>query len=353
MTEFGSIIDQDRPIRLLKTFLRKGTIPHALLFNGIEGVGKKTVALAFAKACNCLSPVPALDSAAASPDGYDLKAPTPAPPAACGRCRACKKIEANIHPDVLLVRPSGAVLRIAQIRDVIRQLALKPYEARYRMVIISDAQAMNAESANAFLKILEEPPERTILILTTHQSADLLPTILSRCQLIRFNPVSVDQMADRLQQESKIDPKLARVVATMSGGSFSEAYKLIGTQKKGGQIPLRNWLVTEMETLDRQPMAFNLALAEKLSRDKDSSAEALRILKTWFRDLVVYRFHPPKVIYTDLIERIAAKSKETSITQLLRQIEAITTAQHKIRSNTNLRLTLEAMLMEMVRAAAT
>lgn len=368
MTEFGSItapsiVGQDRPIRLLETFLRKGTIPHALLFSGIEGVGKKSVALAFAMACNCLSLAPAKDSSAASsPNEPELNATVSAlntpgvtlkAPGVCGRCKACKKIQANIHPDVLVVKPTGTVLRIAQIRDVIGQLALKPYEARYRVVIVSDAQAMNPESANAFLKILEEPPDRTILILTTHQSSDLLPTILSRCQHIRFNPVDVDLLADRLVQSNGIDPDQARMVAAMSGGSFTQALRLIGAKNSRGRILVRNWLVSEMERLGSQPIGFSLALAEKLARDKDNITEALRILKTWLRDLIVFRFHPAGVIYTDLIDRIAAKSNGTGISQTLRQIDAITLAQHKIRSNANLRLTLEAMLMEMVRAAAT
>ena len=172
MPGFESITDQTRPARILAAFLKKGTIPHALLFTGIEGVGKQTAARMFAMACNCLEDgrgQPQVNSGKKGlPDNYKISEP-------CGLCRSCRKILSNSHPDVIQIKPSGYNIRISQIRDLCGILSLKPYEAKVRVVIISAAQTMNMAAGNALLKILEEPPDRTILILTaTEKSPKIL-----------------------------------------------------------------------------------------------------------------------------------------------------------------------------------
>ncbi|MBW2248732.1 MAG: hypothetical protein JRF62_16445, partial [Deltaproteobacteria bacterium] len=161
---------QEQPIRLLTTLLQNGTIPHALLFIGIEGVGKRTAAMALAMACNCkaIKPEHFSERMKIRSDGNipsdQIKTISP-----CGRCNSCRKIESGNHPDIIVLNPSGPFIRIGQIRELCGTLAMKPYEARLRVVIISDAQTMNLSAGNALLKLLEEPPDRTILILTALQ----------------------------------------------------------------------------------------------------------------------------------------------------------------------------------------
>ncbi|MCP4630816.1 MAG: hypothetical protein GY850_46010, partial [bacterium] len=183
MPGFESIIDQDRPIRILTTFLQKGTIPHALLFTGIEGVGKERAAIAMAMACNCADNDAASDSErhGTSVSGHsNTIRPIITDP--CGICKSCRIIASDNHPDIIRLKPSGPTIKIDQIRSTVQTLAMKPYEARWRLVIISDAQTMNPAAGNALLKVLEEPPGRTILILVAAHTTDLLPTIVSRCQ---------------------------------------------------------------------------------------------------------------------------------------------------------------------------
>ena len=356
MSGFASIIDQDLPIRLLTTFLRKGTLPHALLFSGIEGVGKKTAALAFAMACNCLSQTPAPPAVATDPaqelrrqafqaqEFQDYDNP-------CGHCKACRKIESGLHPDVIQLKPSGRLIRIGQIRELCRTLALKPYEARYRVVIIYDAQAMNPEAANAFLKMLEEPPDRTLLILTALQASDLLPTIFSRCRHIRFKPIAPAILAKRLIDKHGIDPEPAAVIAVMAKGSYARAKDIIQSNAKTGWINHRNWLIEEMESLSHQPAEQILALAHKLSQNKKNILESLEIITCWLRDLVIYRFYPQKIINKDLTAKIQYVSERNAIDQTLDGIDIIQRAQKSIQANANLRLTLEGMLLEMAGSA--
>jgi DNA polymerase-3 subunit delta' len=329
---FESIIDQDRPVRILTTFLQNGTIPHALLFTGIEGVGKESTAMAFAMACNCAGEIP---------NTTRQEAVRP-----CGSCKPCRKIEAGNHPDIIRVKPSGPFIKIGQIRSLCQTLALKPYEARRRVVIISDAQAMNPASGNALLKMLEEPPVRTILILLATHTSDLLPTIVSRCQQLRFKPISNKSLESVLVEEHGLDAGDAMIITTMAGGSLSRALRM----HRGQWINRRHWLITEMDALSSASVNRLLAFGEHLSRNKDILQDSLEVMKSWLRDLVVGKVSPDRVINQDLTQKIQQISQTTSIVALLDKIDTIQATQNAIQAGTNLRLALETMVLRLAKA---
>jgi len=328
---FGSIIDQKQPIQILTTFIKKGTIPHALLFTGIEGVGKLAAAMTFAMACNCIVQVHNGEKT------QNITGP-------CNQCRSCKKINSGNHPDIILIKPSGQFIKIAQIRSLHQTLAMKPYEARSRVVIISEARAMNPEAGNALLKVLEEPPDHTILILITIQKSDLLPTVVSRCRHIRFNPISQKILEALLIQEKGVDKNKAAIIAAMANGSFSKAVSMNRTN----WINRRNWLIQAMgldqpESLSSIQTGLILAFAERLSKNREILLDSLEIIKSWLRDLVIYKYYPEKIINKDLIDKIQYGSQTITVKNLILQIEAIELAQKNIQSNANLRLTLDVM----------
>jgi DNA polymerase-3 subunit delta' len=328
---FESIIDQDRPVRILTTFLQNGTIPHALLFTGIEGVGKESTAIAFAMACNCAAETP-------NTTRQETKRP-------CGICKPCRKIEADNHPDIIRVKPSGPFIKIGQIRSLCQTLAMKPYEARRRVVIISDAQAMNPASGNALLKMLEEPPVSTILILLATHTSDLLPTIVSRCRQLRFKPISNKYLESVLVQEHGLDAGDAMIITTMAGGSLSRALRM----HRGQWINRRHWLITEMDALSSASVNRLLAFGEHLSRNKDILQDSLEVMKSWLRDLVVGKVNPDRLINQDLAQKIQQISQTTSIVALLDKIDTIQATQNAIQAGTNLRLALEAMVLKLAR----
>lgn len=338
---FQSIIDQKQPIRILSAFLRKKTIPHALLFTGIEGVGKKTVAMIFAMACNCLGK----QEATTDPGCLDKEEP-------CGRCKSCRKIQSGNHPDFILVEPSGSIIRIAQIRSLCHTLALKPYEARLRVVIISSAQAMNAEASNALLKVLEEPPDRTVLILTAQETSELLPTIVSRCQHIRFNPVSPKNLTTMLVEKEGLDPAEAMIIAATAHGSFAKALSLSRSPIRTNWIKQRNWLINSIglditPSEPSRPISSLLALAAKLSQNKETLFDALEVIKSYLRDLVICKYDPKKIVNRDLTDTIQSVSQKISEKWLLEKIKDIQTAQEYILANTNIRLTIELLILRL------
>jgi len=344
---FESIINQDRPIRLLTTFLQKGTIPHAHLFTGIEGVGKESAAIAFAMACNCTG-----DRSASETDSLDIRPPDqpgnafqPLPPAPCGVCKSCRKIEAGSHPDILRVKPSGSFIKIDQIRNLCQTLTMKPYEARMRVVIITDAQAMNPAAGNALLKVLEEPPLRTILILVAAHPSDLMPTIVSRCQHIRFNPLSRKMLESVLVREHGLDAGEATILATMANGSISRALRMHRTH----WINRRNWLISELNSLSNGPINRLLAFGDQLSKNKDDLPDALEVMISWLRDLVVAKLYPDKIMNHDLAPKLQQASRQMSLPSLLAKLEIIQSTQRSIQAGTNLRLAMEAMVLKLSR----
>lgn len=337
VTGFDSILDQQRPIRVLKSYLRKGTLPHALLFTGIEGVGKKTTALALAMACNCMHIKDADGLAEGNNTTAALAESSESDP--CLQCRVCKKIASANHPDIIQVEPSGRLIRIDQIRRLCHVLSMKPYEAKQRVVILSDAQLMTPEAGNALLKVLEEPPNRTTLVLTAIQKSDLLPTVSSRCQHILFNPISMESLESLLVDKQGLGRTDARIVAAMATGSISKAMTMAQTN----WIVRRNWLLRELAALASRSTGSLLAFAEKLSKNKELIEDSLEIMKSWFRDLAVYPHQPEKLINRDLAETVRKTSELITPESILMKVDAIHSAQKAIRSNGNLRLTLEVM----------
>jgi len=292
--------------------------------------------MAFAMACNCTSQTSVRLSSTQDVGG---------PVDGCGSCTSCRKIAADTHPDVVHVTPKGSLIRIEQIRDLVYTLSMKPYEAVYRTAILTHAHNMTPEAGNALLKNLEEPPARTLLILTASGRSDVLPTIVSRCQHVAFRPISSESLTALLAEEHGIDAEEAAILAAMSLGSVKKAL----TMRRQGWIRRRIWLIRQAEALNAHSTARSLAFARQLSEDKDSVEDALEILKTWFRDLAVWSYHPDRIVNSDLADRVGTAARRQPPGEIQRKLTAIEAAQHQIRANTNPRVTLEVLALQLAR----
>ena len=338
-SRFETFSDQKRPVRILSTFLDTDTIPHALLFTGIDGVGKKQIATAFAMAVNCV------DRNTTQRDAAQTRPHALHP---CGVCRSCRKVEKNLHPDILTVQPDGRSIRIHQIRTLIETLSLKPMEAQRRFVIIEQADTMNPAAANALLKTLEEPPERTILILLAGQATDLLPTTVSRCRHIRFHPLKTVSIAERLIQNHSVSNTDAWLIASAANGSFTRALAI----KESDWKTWRNWLLTasgldRLDGLPQKPVGELLAFAEQLMKQKRRVTEALEAMTAWLRDLIVIRHDMDKAVNVDRKDELRTLSQRLPVQILINKMGVIRQAHRSIESNSNMRLTLEAMVLRL------
>ncbi len=318
--------------------MSRGSIPHALLFTGIPGLGKAEAALHLAMALNC--------QAGRGPDA--APAPGGHPPAAlpCRRCRSCRRIRSGNHPDVIPVEAAGPFIRIDQIRDLCRTLAMKPYEARWRVVIIRDAQALNAPAGNALLKVLEEPPEGTVLVLTANRAADLLPTLVSRCRQIRFTPLPRARLAALLTEREGVPADRAGILAAMADGSVARALEL----HRGGWVRRRAWLLDRLQDLPGLPLGALMALAARLAPDRNTAQRHLEILFAWARDVAVCRVAPDRVIAREAGAQLQRAAVRETADSALEKAEAVRLAQQDLRANANPRLTMEALVLKLAEA---
>ena len=247
-------------IATLRRMIAGGRIPSALLFAGPHNVGKRSTALALAKALNC-------------PEGQGE---------ACGQCPTCRKIGQGVHPDVLLVEPEGQFIRIDQVREVVGSLALNPFEAKKRVVVVAEAARMNPQAAHAFLKTLEEPPADTLIVLCAAGAAQLLETIVSRCLAIRFAPLPEETVARMLGETSGLEGEALDFAVRFSQGRLRPELR----DKARDWIMIREELMEALERFD--PTALP-DLSEKFARWSGSEdwRFVLEGLESIFRDLAV------------------------------------------------------------------
>lgn len=258
---FTDLIGQERAKNTLGRILRSGRMAHAYLFRGPDGVGKKRCAQLMAAVVNCSSP---------DENG------------ACGSCTSCRKCLSGNHPDLVMLSPDNGTIKIDPVRELCRSLSYPPYESKRRVVIIEDIHTMTLAAANSLLKTLEEPPEQNLLILTAEASRALLQTVVSRCQVITFHGLSVDQTIHVL---TGLQPELIReeaeLLAGLSDGSPGTALILQKKELIERYRQLRNLLDDPQRA---GGVNETLIQAEELASLKEDLPLFLGLLRMWVRD---------------------------------------------------------------------
>jgi DNA polymerase-3 subunit delta' len=328
---FGEIIGQDRAVAQIRLAWAAGRLGQAYCFHGPSGVGKRTTALALAQAVNCLRPAPGPD--------------------ACGGCPACRMIAAGTHPDVVAVRPEDkAVISIDQIREVGARSSLRPYQGRTKVWILDPADRMQEPAANALLKTLEEPAGISLFLLVTAAPSALLPTILSRCQGVRFDLLGAETLRTILARHDRSSDEAAAIVA-LAAGSAEQALALDLAAARAA----RDRVVQDVWNALDSPLRV-LECAERLAEDRPRLEEALQLLISFSRDLAVLKAGGEAValVHADRRDLLTALAARTTAAAILSVFAAQTEAQRALARNANLRLTAEHMLLAMraaIRAA--
>jgi DNA polymerase-3 subunit delta' len=320
---FVEIIGQTRIIRLLRRALAQDLLPHAFLFTGLEGVGKKLTALTLAKVVNC--------DDGASGD-------------CCDSCISCRKTASGNHPDIEVIEREGPFIKIEQIRALKQRLRFKPLEGRYRVTIINNGQHLKIEAANALLKILEEPPADNLIILTAIETTALLPTIVSRCLHLPFQPLATVKISDHLCQAHSISPERAAVIARLASGSLSRAMALLDEK----QLARRNWILNTVAEIHQSRISNLLAAINSWKGDNLDLQQDLEWLKTWIRDLLVQQFEATNsvgLLNSDLADKVATMASYMRSEHLLQIFDLVCKVQRAIGYNVNRRLSLETLLL--------
>ncbi len=311
------IIGHHQILEQLYHAIASNRVAGAYLFVGSANVGKETVALHFAKSINCLTP----------DEG------------ACGTCLPCRKADDGNHPDLQIIRPSGAWIKIDQIRDLQKRIIYRPLEGVRKVYILTEAERLNLEAANCLLKTLEEPPAESVLILLTTNLDALLPTIRSRCQIIPFHPLVISELAGHLMERFNINDNQAFSISTTAGGAVGKALTLL---QEGGDC---NEEIPEIMIASDRLDAFRIA--EKWSQQP----EALDHLVTWYRDLVLLHQGAPTSLLTHVhhAEQLKQLAARYSRLQLQSAIKAIFETKVMLQRNVNATLALEVLALKLLR----
>src|SRR5689334_24611849 len=340
---FDELTGNERVKAALRRMLSADRLPGALLFTGEEGIGKKRFALEVARALNCRTP-----------KGYE----------GCGVCSSCTRIvKLNYpqrddadewtqiiwtdHPDVGLVVAPKRVLRVEQMRQIEKEANFRPFEGKARVFLIDEADKLNDASANALLKVLEEPPRTSHLILITARPAMLLPTILSRCQMIRFSPLTPAEIESHLVKND-IDVKTARLRARAAGGSMGRALAgdlMTFTSQRKAMLKVLNTLVLSN---DRAQL---LRSAEQLNEAqyKDEFEERLDVLETLIRDAWMLSLGVQRdlIVNEDLFPELEKISKQIDAGRAADWILQIEDVREELIVNINRKVTTDALFLVM------
>ncbi|HNA89354.1 MAG TPA: DNA polymerase III subunit delta' [Anaerolineales bacterium] len=332
MTDNWNLLGHEWAVDMLRRHVARGETRHAYLFAGAPGLGRRTLALRLAQALNCEKPV--------------------APGEPCYTCRTCKQIDAMQHPDLSIVQAvdedgnakDGGTLRVDQIREVQRTLNLKPYQSPYRIAMFLRFQEANDNAANALLKTLEEAPPHAVLLLTADNPEQLLPTINSRCEILRLRPLPVEAIAADLMERS-VDEDRARLLAHISGGRPGFARRLV---EDASVLEKREERLNDLQTLLPSTRVEKFSYAEKLAKDKDAMRQTILVWLSYWRD-VLLRVAGAETPLINIdrnmeIEFLAGRLDLSSARKTVSQLEE---ALEKLDRNVNSRLLAEVLLLDL------
>ena len=326
------LIGHEWAARLLKEHLQHHQIRHAYLFTGADGLGKRTLGLRFAQVLSCVNP--------------------PAEGERCGVCRACRLIESGEFPDLHVIQSesTGGQLKVEQVRELSRQLALAPYEGKLRIALLLRFHEANESAANALLKTLEEPASQVVLILTARSKEALLATIVSRCEVIPLRPVN-ESLIEAALVARGTSPRASKLVANLADGRPGWAITHVEDQ---AMLDRRSQLLDEMMDLAGSSRTNRFQYIEDMLEKKDAEAQrqiALEALDHWsslWRDAMLSSYQAEGAHLRNLdrskdVQHLVTHLDPSQITRILQEAEKTRAA---IERNVNVRLALETWLLD-------
>lgn len=323
------LIGHQWAVNILRDQVSKDAVRHAYLFTGPRGIGRRTLAIRLAQALNCSNPT---------------SIGTP-----CFECRICSLINRMQHPDLSIVQAEheGRTLKVDQIRLLQHELSLSPYDANYRVAILLRFEEASPSAANALLKTLEEPPPKVVLILSAESGEGLLPTIVSRCEVLRLRPLAVNEVNLGLTNKWNLPSEQANLFAHLSGGRPGYALRL---RDEPGLLDKRNKWISDLQNMIPATRVERFEYAGNLAKDKDTLNEVLQVWLSFWRDVLVVSIEAPiPLTNLDQEEEIIRLSSQIHMNQSRQFLSRIEQTILRLSRNINPRLAIEELLLDLPR----
>lgn len=322
--DFSDIIGHDKIINSLKNTIKNDTIAHGYLFKGPKTIGKTMVGLAFSKTLLCRK-----------------KGLEP-----CNVCKSCIQFDSNNHPDLHIEEPEGDSFKKEQIDEIQKEIRKLPYEGDRKIFILKSADTMTTQAQNSFLKTLEEPPKDTIIIMTAINDRNILPTIRSRSQILKFSPVDKKVIEEFLVNRYNIDKNKAHMISSFSSGVVGRAKEICESEEFND---IREGLINIIKNNISNDSFKSFTTSKFFEENKDKINDILDIMLTWFRDLLIYKqtSNGELLINKDKVDLLTEQAFKLSTDKIHDIIDNIIETKDNISSNVNFQLSIELMLLNL------
>ena len=326
MSGFKDVVGHNNIIEYIENAVNSGNISHAYILNGEKGSGKKLLAKLFAMSLQCEN---------REEDGD-----------ACGVCRSCKQAQTHNHPDIIRVtHEKQSTISVDYIREkVTNDIGIKPYKGPYKIYIIPDADMMSVQAQNALLKTIEEPPEYAVIILLTRNAEVLLPTIRSRCVMLKLRNIRDRLVRKYLMEKLEITDYKAELCVAFAQGSIGRAIALATSEYFND---IKEEAVHLLRNIDNmQPEDLSEAVKKCLQYKMDIN-DYLDVLAIWYRDILIYKATKcvDRIVFSDQLSHIKDRATKSSYENIETVIESIEKAKARLNANVNFELTMELLLL--------
>lgn len=326
MGGFKDVVGHKNIIQYIGNAVTSGAISHAYILNGERGSGKKLLANLFAMSLQCQK---------RDEDGD-----------ACGKCQSCKQAVSGNQPDIIRVtHEKPTTISVDDIREQVNNdIQIKPYSSPYKIYIIAEADMMSVQAQNALLKTIEEPPEYAVIILLTENAETLLPTIRSRCVMLKLRNIKDQLVKKYLMEQMEIPDYKADVCVAFAQGNMGKAIAL-ATSEYFNEI--KEEAVHLLRNIDDMQVEELMGAVKKCSAYKMNISDYMDVIAIWYRDVLIYKAtkNVDRVVFSDQMRYIKDRAKKSSYEGIENILEGLEKAKARLKANVNFELTMELLLL--------
>ena len=326
MSSFKDVVGHKNIIKYIESAVQADAVSHVYILNGERGSGKKLLANLFAMSLQCQD---------RDENGE-----------ACGKCQSCKQALHGNQPDIVRVsHEKPATISVDDIRQQVNNdIVIKPYSSKYKIYIIPEADLMSVQAQNALLKTIEEPPEYAVIMLLTENAEVLLPTIRSRCVMMKLRNIKDQLVKKYLMEQMEIPDYKADVCVAFAQGNMGKAIMLANSDYFN---EIKEEVVHLLRNIDEMDVPELMDAVKKCMTYKLEINDYLDMMAIWYRDVLIYKAtkNVDRVVFSDQLRYIKARASKSSYEGIEKILEALETAKARMKANVNFELVIELLLL--------